>query len=113
MTRHDPKVSLAHMRDHAIEAVNLVSGYKREDLDYNRIIVLALTRLLEIIGEAAARVPSSVRTSYPDIPWTEIIGTRNRLIHGYDKVDLDILWEILQKDLPRLIAILPDLELGH
>jgi len=64
---------------------------------------LALTRLVEIIGEAAARVSAQTREQYPDIPWIEMIGLRNRLIHGYDAVDLDILWDILKEDLPPLI----------
>jgi len=64
---------------------------------------LALTRLVEIIGEAAARVSAQTREQYTDIPWIEMIGLRNRLIHGYDAVDLDILWDILHEDLPPLI----------
>jgi len=64
---------------------------------------LALTRLVEIIGEAAARVSTQIREQYPDIPWIEMTGLRNRLIHGYDAVDLDILWDILMEDLPPLI----------
>lgn len=64
---------------------------------------MALTRLVEIIGEAAARVSTQTREQYPDIPWIEMTGLRNRLIHGYDAVDLDILWDILMEDLPPLI----------
>ncbi|MBN1145643.1 MAG: DUF86 domain-containing protein [Anaerolineales bacterium] len=65
---------------------------------------LALTRLLEIIGEAANRVPGDVQARHPEIPWLQMIGARNRLIHGYDSVDFDILWMIVQQDLPDLIA---------
>lgn len=61
-------------------------------------------RLLEIVGEAASRVPADERTKCPSIPWTQIVGLRNRLIHGYDSVDFDILWESLTQDLPPLIA---------
>jgi uncharacterized protein with HEPN domain len=63
-------------------------------------------RLLEIIGEAANRVPEVDRARYAEIPWTEIVGLRHRLIHGYDEVDFDILWQILVRDLPRLIVAL-------
>ena len=52
---------------------------------------LALVRLLEIIGEAASRVPKEERALYPTLPWVQLVGLRNRLIHGYDTVDLDIL----------------------
>ena len=75
----------------------------REKLATDRKLELALTRLVEIIGEAAGRVSAQTREQYPDIPWIEMIGLRNRLIHGYDAVDLDILWDILKEDLPSLI----------
>ena len=65
---------------------------------------LALMRLLEIVGEAAARVSADFKMSHPEIPWIQISGLRNRLIHGYDEVDFDILWNILQIDLPALIS---------
>jgi uncharacterized protein with HEPN domain len=67
---------------------------------------LALVRLLEIVGEAASRMTPDDRTLYPDIPWPQIVGLRNSLIHGYDDVDLDILWQIITQDLPPLIATL-------
>ncbi len=62
-----------------------------------------MTRLVEIIGEAGARVSSKTQNNFPDIPWPEIVGLRNRLVHGYDAVDLDILWSIIETDLPELI----------
>ncbi|KPJ76930.1 MAG: hypothetical protein AMS14_01405 [Planctomycetes bacterium DG_20] len=104
MTQHDPMVSLSQMRDHAREALDLVAGRGRGDLDADRVRTLALVRLLEIVGEAANRVPSQERATYPAIPWSQIIGLRNRLIHAYDHVDLDILWQILTKHLPPLVA---------
>ncbi len=97
---------LRHMLDHAEEARDMIQGRTREDLDTDRQLNLALVRLLEIVGEAAGRVAPESRTRYPDIPWMEIVGLRNRLIHGYDSVDLDVLWQILTKDLPPLIAAL-------
>lgn len=51
-------------------------------------------------------MPAKGRARHPDIPWTEIVGLRNRLIHGYDSVDFDILWQIVSDDLPPLIAVL-------
>jgi uncharacterized protein with HEPN domain len=62
--------------------------------------------LLEIVGEAASRIALEEQARHPEIPWSEIVGLRNRLIHGYDVVDLDILWKILTTDLPPLISAL-------
>jgi len=67
---------------------------------------LSVVRLLEIVGEAANRVPREERARYSDIPWPEIVSLRHRLIHGYDMVDFDILWQIITKDLPPLINAL-------
>ncbi len=106
MSRHEGDVRLRHMLDHAREAVAMARGRTRADLDTDRQLNLALVRLLEIVGEAAGRVPSEERARRPDIPWPEIVGLRNRLIHGYDSVDFDILWEIVTNDLPPLIAAL-------
>jgi uncharacterized protein with HEPN domain len=65
---------------------------KRADLDQDRMLELALVRLMEIIGEAAGRVTPETRAQLPNLPWSDIVAMRNRLIHGYDSVDPDILW---------------------
>ncbi|MGH9435458.1 MAG: HepT-like ribonuclease domain-containing protein [Terriglobia bacterium] len=75
-------------------------------MDDDRQLNLALVRLLEIIGEAANRVPEEERTRIPEIPWPQIVSLRNRLIHRYDEVDFDILWQIISRDLPQLIVAL-------
>jgi uncharacterized protein with HEPN domain len=106
MSRHESDFRLRHMLDHAREAVAMARGRTRADLDSDRQLNLSLVRLLEIVGEAASRVPAQERSQYTDIPWPEIVGLRNRLIHGYDSVDFDILWEIVSDDLPPLIAAL-------
>jgi uncharacterized protein with HEPN domain len=91
------------MRDYAREAVDMIRGAVRADLDTDRKLNLSLVRLLEILGEAANRVPPEDQGRYPEIPWTQLISLRNRLIHGYDQVDFDILWQILTRDLPPLL----------
>jgi uncharacterized protein with HEPN domain len=103
MSRHDPNLALRQILAHAQEAVTIAEGRTRNDLDLDRLLNLALTRLVEIIGEAANRVPENVQVRYPQLPWLEMIGARNRLIHGYDSVDFDILWAIITDDLPGLI----------
>ena len=104
MTRHDDVVRLRHMLEHAREAVEMVRERTRADLDIDRQLNLAIVRLLEIVGEAAARVTPELREAIPGLPWEEIVGLRNRVIHGYDQVDFDIVWEAVTGDLPPLIA---------
>ena len=106
MSQHNTSISLRHMLDHALEAVAMTKGKTRADLDKDRQLNLALVRLLEIIGEAASRIPKEEQARYADISWSEIISLRNRLIHGYDTVDFDILWQIVSQDLPGLIKSL-------
>ena len=104
MPQHDPQVRLRHMLDYAREAITMMTGKTRADLDTDRILGLATLRCLEIIGEAASRIPESVRQQHPQITWAQIIGMRNRLVHGYDLVDYDIIWNTVTEDLPPLIA---------
>jgi uncharacterized protein with HEPN domain len=73
-----------------------------------RLLALALVRLLEIIGEAAGRVPAEEQARRPGVPWPSIVGLRNRLIHGYDDIDHDIRWQIATADLPALLVQLSE-----
>lgn len=109
MSKRDPVKALRQIYTHAQEAVEIQDGKRREDLDSDRLLNLALTRLVEIIGEAANRVPPSTKEKYPDLPWMQMIGARNRLIHGYDSVDFDILWVIVHEDLPVVITQLEEI----
>jgi uncharacterized protein with HEPN domain len=106
MSRHSGLARLRHMLDSAREAVSLVEGKTRRDLDHTRLLQLGLTRLVEIIGEAWARVPKQTRDKLPTIPWADVVGMRNKLIHGYDTVDLDIPWYTVRNELPGLIEAL-------
>jgi uncharacterized protein with HEPN domain len=67
----------------------------------------AVVRNLEIIGEAARRMPVEFVTAHPDIPWQQITGLRNRIVHEYFGLDLEIIWQIAERDLPQLKARLP------
>ena len=104
MSRHDLQVRLRHMLAYATEAVALMRDRRRADLDTDRALGLAVLRCLEIVGEAASRIPVAIRRRYPNIPWPQIIGMRNRLIHGYDIVDYDIIWNTVTKELPPLVV---------
>ncbi|HTE84551.1 MAG TPA: HepT-like ribonuclease domain-containing protein [Dehalococcoidia bacterium] len=84
MTRRDPDVRLRQMLDAAREASDMAMGRTRGDLDADRPLNLSLVRLLEIVGEAANRVPRRERSRLAAVPWEGVVGLRNRLIHGYD-----------------------------
>lgn len=104
--RNESAVRLRHMLDYAREAVSLVQDKSRADLDIDRVLNLALVHLVEIVGEAASRVSKEVQNQYPQIPWPQVVSTRNRLIHGYDFLDFDVLWQTVTEDLPELITTL-------
>ena len=102
MSRRDDRVSLVDMLIHAKEAVALSGETSLNDLIEDRVMQLALQKLVEIVGEAANRVSEETQQQHAAIPWSQIIGLRNRLVHGYDDINLDILWKIIQNDLPPL-----------
>jgi uncharacterized protein with HEPN domain len=109
MTQHNDTIRLRHMLDNAREAVKLIAGKDKSVLLSDRVLELALIRLVEVVGEASAKVSSAAQAKYSTIPWSQVIGMRNRLIHGYDSVDLDILWDTIEVDLPPLIAELENI----
>jgi len=104
--RKDDVIRLRHMLDAAREALSFARGRTRSDLDWDRMLVLALVKDIEIIGEAAYKISPSSREQIPTLPWEDIIGMRHRLVHAYFDTDLDILWKTLQEDLPPIINIL-------
>ncbi len=100
----DDAVRLQHMLDAAREAIFFTQGLHRIGLNGDRKLELALVKDVEIIGEAAYQVSQATRDELPGIPWEDIIGMRNRLVHAYFDINLDILWQTIQNDLPALIA---------
>ena len=103
MSRRETQKALQHMMDYARESIALAHNKSRQDLDDDRTLNLAQARLLEIIGEAANRVPVEFQMEHNEIEWGQIVSLRNRLIHAYDSVDFDIMWSIIQTDLPALV----------
>jgi uncharacterized protein with HEPN domain len=97
-------IRLRHMLDAARDAVQFGAGRNSSDLARDRVLALALVRCIEIIGEAASRVSPDVRATCPEIPWADIVGMRNRLIHAYFEVDLNRVYDTLAADLPPLIV---------
>jgi uncharacterized protein with HEPN domain len=100
--QRDDKIRFRHMLEAIEEAIGFVDGKQRESLDKDRMLVLALIKDVEIVGEAASRISKSAQEASPDIPWASIIGMRNRLIHAYFDINLDILWQTICKELPDL-----------
>ncbi|MBN1394443.1 MAG: DUF86 domain-containing protein [Pirellulales bacterium] len=103
MTMRDDRTRLLHMRDHLAEAIAMVEGKARSDLDDDRMLNLSLVRLLEVVAQSAGRVSVETRIAMPDVPWPDLASLRDRLMHGYDVVDPDILWAIVHDDLPPLL----------
>jgi uncharacterized protein with HEPN domain len=100
--KKDPLVWIDDIRD-SIEAVKrYTAGLTKEDFFNSTEKQDAVYRRLEVIGEAANRLPDEFRGQYPRIPWDKIVGMRNVLIHEYDSIDLDRVWETIQKDIPKL-----------
>jgi uncharacterized protein with HEPN domain len=102
----DDSILLADMLDYARRAVTALDGRSREVLDTDAVLVGALERFVEVIGEAASRLSENTSKTAPEVPWHEIIAMRNRLVHGYFAVDLNILWTVVNDDLPELIDAL-------
>lgn len=99
-------VRLRHMRDAARQALEFARNKGRPDLDSDLMLVFALVKAIEIVGEAANQASDSTRRRFPEIPWADIIGMRHRLIHAYFDVNLDVLWQTVRHDLPPLIEAL-------
>ena len=95
-------------------ATDLLGDMALESFQEDRRTHLAVVRALEVIGEAGRQVPGPIRRRYPSVPWAEVIGMRNKMIHGYFGVDLRVVWETVREDLPPLRAavarMLADLE---
>ena len=102
----DDTVYVRHMLDMAKNAMAKMQGKSRSEYDQNEVLRLALSHLIQVIGEAARRVSISYRQAHPEIPWREIVGIRHKVVHDYMEVDYDVLWQVVTEDLPSLIAAL-------
>jgi uncharacterized protein with HEPN domain len=104
MSRREDTLHLHHMLDYARQAVKFNHEKNRSDLETDNVLALATIQCLVIIGEAVNSISEELRQQHPEIPWSLISGTRNRLVHGYVDFDLDIIWAIVDRDLPQLIS---------
>src|SRR2546422_565149 len=99
-------VRLRHMQEAVTLALNMVSARSRLDLASDPMLAMALTRCLEVLGEAASKLSTELRLRFPGIPYAKMISMRTRLIHAYFDVDLDIVWTTFSEDLPPLLLVL-------
>lgn len=102
MHGHD-QIRLRHVLEAAREAVSFARGRGRDDLETDRQLLLSLVKDIEIVGEAASRISGSTRRELDRIPWAWIVAMRNRLVHAYFSINLDIVWKTVREDLPALI----------
>lgn len=77
-----------------------IKSLSYDEFTQNEIVIDAVIRNLEVIGEASTNIPEDVRKKYPAVPWKRMIGLRNIMIHGYFGIDLGIIWEIITRNLP-------------
>ncbi len=104
----EDEVRLRHLTESAETALRFVDGRSRADLDDDEMLRLALTKLVEIVGEAAKQTSPETRATRPAVPWSPAARMRDRLVHHYFDIDLDVLWTTVTEDLPTLLRALDD-----
>ncbi len=107
--RRDDSSFLLDMLVAARDAVSFADGLTHSEFTQDRRSQFAILKSVEIVGEAASRLSAETRERHPDIPWREIVGMRHRLVHAYFDIDLRLVWETVERDLPALIAQLEPL----
>jgi len=100
----DDSTRLKHIIDACDEAVSFLGNMSFEELESDRKTVQAITRNIEIIGEAASKLSGEFKEKYNSIPWGSIIGMRNWLIHGYFNIDSEHIWNTVKNDIPLLLS---------
>lgn len=105
----DDRVRLLHMIEAADAVAAFIAGRDRGALDTDRMLLFALVRAVEVLGEAASRVSVETRLTVPAVPWSKITAMRNRLVHAYFDIDLDILWKTAAEEIPLLCRALREI----
>ena len=102
-------IRLQHMLDAAETALSFAEGESRESLEGDEKLQFALVRAIEVLGEAATHITDDFKSEHPEIDWKPIKGMRNRLIHAYFEINLDILWYTTVQSLPNLVITLREI----
>lgn len=100
--RREVRDYLQDILDYSANAQQFLAGVDFEAFRANEEKILAVVRALEVVGEAAWQLPAAVRDNYPMVPWQDAIAMRNKLIHDYFGVDLEVVWNTVHEDLPPL-----------
>jgi uncharacterized protein with HEPN domain len=104
--REDDRIRIEHMIDAAESVAQFTAGRQPTDLNTDRMLLFAVVRAIEVIGETAGRISDGVRSQVSPIPWRSIVSMRNRLIHGYFDIDTEIVWKTATDELPSLLPLL-------
>ena len=105
MSRRDPKVTLQQVAEHARRAQELYSHNSLAELLADWQKRAAFERVMEVLGEAVKRLPAELTARYPSVDWRGIAGMRDRVSHGYDAIDYDLLWQAVETQVPQLIGV--------
>jgi uncharacterized protein with HEPN domain len=97
---------LQDMRDNARKAIDFSAGLNYEAFSRDEKTIYAVIRAVEVIGEAATNIPEDIRSHYAEIPWREIKGMRNKLVHQYFGINMEVVWQTIQEDLPMIINVI-------
>ena len=89
--------------EHMNYAEEFINNLTFEEFANDKKTVLSVTKCIEVVGEATKHIPDSIREKYPDIPWNDLAGIRDRLVHGYFKVNLEIVWTTVTQEFPELL----------
>jgi uncharacterized protein with HEPN domain len=100
----DDLVYVRHMLDTARSVVGKVRGMSQPDFDASDDLRLALTHLIQTIGESARRVSPAFQQAHPEVPWKKMIGMRHKVVHDYLEIDFEIVWDVATVKLPPLVV---------
>jgi uncharacterized protein with HEPN domain len=104
--RPEDRIRVLHMIEAAESAARFLSGRNRDDLGRDEMLLFAVVRAIEIIGEAASKISPEARAATPEVPWRAITSMRNRLIHGYADIDPEVVWATATAEVPAVLALL-------
>ena len=107
--KDNDKIRIKHITDASEEALSFVGNVEREKFFKNRMLILSVIKEIEIAGEAASKISEETKVKYSNVPWKDIVGMRNRLIHGYFDVNIELVWNTIKNNLNPLISSLKNI----